>query len=159
MKNNKNQFVIAVTALLSACAIGPAYERPTSPSPAAFKEAPQADAGWFPAAPADTLDRGPWWELFGDAELNRLVSQVEVSNQNVAAAVAAYAQARAIVAQQRASLFPLITADGSARRSGGRGAGGTSSAFEAGLGASWEPDVWGALRLGVTSAQASAQAS
>ncbi|MES2100594.1 MAG: efflux transporter outer membrane subunit [Pseudomonadota bacterium] len=156
MKNNKNLPVIAaVAALLSACAIGPAYERPTSASPASFKEAPQGDAGWFPAAPADTLDRGPWWELFGDAELNRLVSQVEVSNQNVAAAVAAYAQARALVAQQRASLFPQISADGSARRSGGNGAGATSSAFQASLGASWEPDVWGALRQGVTSAQAS----
>ncbi|HZT56653.1 MAG TPA: efflux transporter outer membrane subunit [Burkholderiaceae bacterium] len=152
--------VIAIAAMLSACAVGPAYERPTSAAPAAFKEAPQGDAGWFPAAPADTLARGPWWELFGDAELNRLAAQVEVSNQNVAAAVAAYAQARALVAQQRASLFPLITADGSARRSGGNGAAaGTSNAFQASLGASWEPDVWGALRQGVTGAQASAQAS
>ncbi len=159
----KNLFVIAavatVTALLSACAVGPDYQRPSSAAPAAFKEAPQGDAGWFPAAPADALDRGPWWELFGDAELNRLVSQVEVSNQNVAAAVAAYAQARALVAQQRATLFPSVTADGSAKRSGGNGAGGTANSFSAGLGASWEADVWGGLRRGVESAQASAQAS
>ncbi|MEP7101573.1 MAG: efflux transporter outer membrane subunit [Burkholderiales bacterium] len=162
MKHRNLTAIAAVAALLSACAVGPAYERPTSASPANFKEAPQADAGWFPAAPADTLDRGPWWELFGDAELNRLVSQVEVSNQNVAAAVAAYAQARALVAQQRASLFPQLVADGSARRSGGgsgSGAGGTANSFQASLGASWEADVWGALRLSVTSAQASAQAS
>ena len=163
MKNDKSLLPIAavatLTALLSACAIGPAYERPASASPAAFKEAPQADAGWFPAAPADTLDRGPWWALFGDAELNGLVSQVEVSNQNVAAAVAAYAQARALVAQQRASLFPQISAAGSARRSGSGGAGGTSNNFQASLGASWEADVWGALRQSVTSAQASAQAT
>jgi NodT family efflux transporter outer membrane factor (OMF) lipoprotein len=159
MKNKNLTVIAAVAAMLSACAIGPAYERPTSASPAAFKEAPQGDAGWFPAAPADTLDRGPWWELFGDAELNKLVAQVQVSNQNVAAAVAAYAQARALVAQQRASLFPQITADGSARRSGGNGASSTSNAFQASLGASWEADVWGALRQSVTSAQASAQAS
>ncbi len=161
MTNKKFSMIAVATSalLLCACAVGPAYQRPSVASPAVFKEAPQGDAGWFPAAPADTLDRGPWWELFGDAELNRLVSQVEVSNQNVAAAVAAYAQTRAIVARQRASLFPLITADGSARRSGGNGASGTSSAFQAGLGASWEPDVWGALRQGVNSAQASAQAS
>jgi NodT family efflux transporter outer membrane factor (OMF) lipoprotein len=151
--------VAAAAALLSACAVGPEYQRPTSASPAGFKEAPQGDAGWFPAAPADTLDRGPWWELFGDAELNKLVAQVEVSNQNVAAAVANYAQARAIVAQQRATLFPSVTADGSARRSGGNGAGATANSFQATLGASWEPDVWGALRRGVESAQASAQAS
>ena len=53
----------------------------------------------MPAAPADTLERGPWWELFDDPVLNALAAQVEVSNQNVAAAVAAYAQARALVAR------------------------------------------------------------
>lgn len=121
---------LAAAALLPACTVvGPAYQRPKAAAPPAFKEAPPAGAGWFPAASAVTLDRGPRWELFGDAELNRLVAQVRVSNQNVAAAVANHPQARAIVAQQRASLFPLITTDGSARRSGGRGAAGTASAF------------------------------
>ncbi len=151
--------LLAVAAVLSACAVGPDYRRPDSPSPAAFKEAPQADAGWFPAAPADTLDRGPWWQLFGDAELNALAGQVEVSNQNVAAAVAAYAQARALVREQRASLFPQITLDGSARRSGGGGATATASSLQLGLGASWAPDLWGKLGRGVESAQANAQAS
>lgn len=155
----KNLFVITVLALLSACAVGPDYQRPSAASSAAFKEAPQGEAGWFPAAPADTLERGPWWELFGDAELNRLVAQVEVSNQNVAAAVAAYAQARALVAQQRASLLPSVSLDASAKRSGGNGALATGNTLQASLGASWEPDVWGALRRGVESAQASAQAS
>ena len=146
-------------ALLSACAVGPDYQRPTAASPSAFKEAPQPDAGWFPAAPADALDRGPWWQLFGDAELNKLVEQVEVSNQNVAAAVAAYAQAKALVAQQRASLFPQVTVDGSAKRSGGNSLGATGNSYQAALGASWEPDLWGSLRRSVESAQASAQAS
>ncbi len=156
---NPKLLVITTAALLSACAVGPDDRRPSSAAPATFKEAPQTAAGWFPAAPADTLDRGPWWELFGDAQLNQLVSQVEVSNQNVAAAVAAYAQARALVAQQRATLFPSVSADGSAKRSGGNGAGGTANSFSAGLGASWEADVWGGLRRSVESAQASAQAS
>lgn len=150
---------LTLAALLSACAVGPAYRRPEVPTPAAFKEAPQGEAGWFPAAPADTLERGPWWQLFGDAELNRLVEQVEVSNQNVAAAVAAYAQARALVAQQRASLFPQIALDGSARRSGGNGANGSASSYQIAADASWAPDVWGALRLSVQGAAASAQAS
>ncbi len=151
--------LLAVAALLSACAVGPDYRRPDAASPAAFKEAPQAEAGWFPAAPADTLDRGPWWQLFGDAELNALVQQVEVSNQNVAAAVAAYAQAQALVREQRASLFPQVTLDGSARRSGGGGATATTSNLQLGVGASWAPDLWGKLGRGVESAQANAQAS
>ncbi|MES1163629.1 MAG: efflux transporter outer membrane subunit, partial [Rhizobacter sp.] len=151
--------VMTTAALLSACAVGPDYQRPAIATPAAFKEAPQAAAGWFPAAPADALDRGPWWQLFGDDQLNALVAQVEVSNQNVAAAVAAYAQAQALVREQRAGLFPTITADGSAKRSGGGAAGGAANNFQAGLGASWAPDIWGALRRSVESAQAGAQAS
>jgi NodT family efflux transporter outer membrane factor (OMF) lipoprotein len=151
--------MIAAVALLSACASGPDYQRPSAATPAEFKEAPAADAGWFPAAPADALDRGPWWELFGDAGLNALLPQVEVSNQNVAAAVAAYAQARALVAQQRATLFPQVTLDGSARRVGGGASTVTANSLQASVGASWEPDVWGALRRSVESAQASAQAS
>jgi NodT family efflux transporter outer membrane factor (OMF) lipoprotein len=158
--------VCAGAALLSACAVGPDYQRPTAASPTAFKEAPAGEAGWFPAAPADTLDRGPWWQLFGDADLNALIEQVEVSNQNVAAAVAGYAQARALVREQRASLFPQVTLDGSANRSGGGSSGssansfrGTSTNLQLGVGASWEPDLWGRLGRGVESAQASAQAS
>jgi len=151
--------VLLSATLIAGCAVGPDYQRPSAAAPATFKEAPQPDANWFSAAPADTLDRGAWWELFGDATLNELVAQVEVSNQNVAAAVANYAQARALVAQQRAPLFPSITADGSARRSGGNGASTTANNFQASLGASWEADVWGGLRRGVESAQASAQAS
>ena len=155
--------LLAAAAALSACAIGPDYQRPSTPTPAAFKEAPPADAGWFPAAPADALDRGPWWQLFGDTELDALVSRVDVSNQNVAAAVAAFAQAQALVGQQRASLFPSIALDGSAARSGnGSGNGnGNSGAnrLQLGVGASWEPDVWGALGRVVEGAQATAQAS
>lgn len=156
----KNPLLLLTTAaLLTACSVGPPYQRPEAATPATYKEAPPGEAGWFPAAPADTLDRGPWWQLFGDAELSRLVAQVEVSNQNVAAAVAAYAQARALVAQQRASLFPQIALDASARRSGGRGAVATTSNFQVAADASWAPDVWGALRLSVQGAAASAQAS
>jgi NodT family efflux transporter outer membrane factor (OMF) lipoprotein len=144
---------------LSACAVGAAYERPTSASPPAFKEAPQLEAGWFPAAPADALDRGPWWQLFGDADLNALMTQVEVSNQNVAAAVAAYGQAQALVREQRASLFPQLALDGSAKRSGGGASTGTANSVQLAASASWEVDLWGRLRAGVASAQASAQAS
>jgi NodT family efflux transporter outer membrane factor (OMF) lipoprotein len=151
----------AALSFLSACAVGPDYQRPSTAAPASFKEAQAVDAGWFPAAPADALDRGPWWELFNDADLNVLAAQVEVSNQNVAAAVAASAQARALVRQQGASLFPQLTLDGSVRRSGsGAGtANGAVNSLQLGLGSSWEPDLWGKFARGVEGARASAQAS
>jgi NodT family efflux transporter outer membrane factor (OMF) lipoprotein len=140
--------------LLAGCSLAPPYDVPP-----AFKEAPAADSMWLPAAPADELDRGAWWQLFGDAQLSQLVEQVEVSNQNVAAAVAAYTQAQALVREQRASLFPSLALDAGATRAGGSGAQSTGNAFHLTFNASWEPDIWGKLQLAVTSAQASAEAS
>jgi NodT family efflux transporter outer membrane factor (OMF) lipoprotein len=142
--------------LVVGCAVGPAYQTPTVETPTAFKE---GQGEWVRAVPADTLERGPWWELFGDADLNALASQVEVSNQNVAAAVAQYAQARALVAEQRASLFPTVSLNVDANRSGGGGSTPTRSSYQVGIGGSWEPDVWGRLRRGVEGARAGAQAS
>lgn len=171
---------------VAGCAVGPTYQRPTAPEPVAYKEL----QGWTPAAPADALDRGPWWTLFRDPQLSGLMDQVEVSNQNVAAAVASYAQARALVTEQRAGLFPTLSLNASGNRSGSRAGNGTttgvttgtttgttagtgtgtttvtttrggsvSNDFQLGLAASWEPDVWGRLRAGVTAAQASADIS
>lgn len=143
-------------ALLAGCSATVPYQRPEMPVPAAFKE---AGATWTPAAPADALDRGPWWELFADAELNQLAQQVQLSNQNIAAAVAAYAQAQAVVRQQRAGLFPSVSLSGGATRSGGEGAARPGLSTQASLGVDWAPDLWGRLESGVNNAQASAQAS
>jgi outer membrane protein TolC len=73
--------------------------------------------------------------------------------------VASYAQARALVAEQRASLFPTVALDVGANRSGGGGSTPTRGSYSVGIGGSWEPDVWGRLRRGVDSARAGAQAS
>ncbi|WP_296950115.1 efflux transporter outer membrane subunit [uncultured Massilia sp.] len=164
--------MLLAAVLAAGCAVGPAYQVPATPAPANFKEM----QGWVPAAPADALERGPWWTLFDDPVLNELAAQVEVSNQNVAAAVAAYAQARALVAEQRATLFPAVSLSASGTRSGtrnggraatvdpngniiGGGGGNVANNYRLSLGGSWEPDVWGRLRAGVTAAGASAQAS
>jgi len=160
------QYMVAATLTLLAtgCAVGPDYRRPATAEVSAFKEA----EGWVPAAPADALERGPWWKLFGDPVLDQLASRVEVSNQNVALAVAAYAQARALVREQRASLFPSVTLSGGASRSGSGGGssttstgsgGRTSNNYQLSIGGSWEPDVWGRLGRAVDGASAGAQAS
>jgi NodT family efflux transporter outer membrane factor (OMF) lipoprotein len=148
--------VLVLALALAGCAVGPTYQRPEMDTPVAFKE---GRGEWVRAVPADTLERGPWWELFQDPSLNDLAAQVEVSNQNVAAAVARYAQARALVAEQRASLFPTVSLDVGANRSGGGGNTPSRSSYDLGIGASWEPDVWGRLRRGVESARAGQQAS
>jgi NodT family efflux transporter outer membrane factor (OMF) lipoprotein len=160
-----------IALLLAGCTVGPNYQRPSAIISSQFKEA----AGFAPAAPADTLDRGDWWTVFNDPVLNGLASKVQVSNQNVIAAEAAYRQARELVREQRASLFPTIDLNGSATRSGtgggsggstvvggtviGGGSGGARNNYRASLGASWEPDVWGRIRRTINAAKAQAQAS
>ena len=152
------------TALLaSGCAVGPAYQVASTPAPAAFKEtatdAEKTAAGWTAAVPADLLERGPWWQLFNDPLLNQLAESIEISNQNVAVAAANYAQARALVAEQRAALFPVVSLNGSAARSGGGSNTQDQNQYRANIGGSWEPDIWGRLRAGANNAQASLQAS
>ncbi len=150
---------LLLALLVAGCAVGPAYERPATAVPTAFKEAPAAD-GWVPARPGDALDRGDWWARFGDPVLNDLAAHVQLSNQNIAAAVAAYAQAQALVRQQQAALSPTVGVDGSARRSGPvRGGASSSRTYGATVTADWAPDLWGRLRTAVGSAEASAQAS
>ena len=70
---------VAVTMLITGCAVGPVYERPATTEVATYKEA----GDWVTAQPADALERGPWWQLFNDPVLNDLAARVEVSNQNV----------------------------------------------------------------------------
>jgi NodT family efflux transporter outer membrane factor (OMF) lipoprotein len=146
--------LIAAVALTACANLAPKYEVPAVDTPVAFKE---GQGEWIRAVPADALQRGPWWELFGDEQLNALAAQVEVNNQNVAAAAAAYARARALTQEQRAGLFPRVDLGGNANRSGGTDTP-TRSSYQVNIGAAWEPDVWGRLRLVVQNARAGEQA-
>lgn len=151
---------LLVCALATGCTtLAPPYQRPTVPLQAvSFKEAPSTP-GWQVAQPADERPRGPWWAPFGDAQLDALLQQVAVSNQNVAAALARQASAQALLAGERARLWPGVQATGSATRSGGDAASSRGTVLRAGVAASWEADVWGRLGAGVAQAQADAQAS
>ena len=157
---------------LGACTALAPSQQADAPSAPRFLETPP---GWMAAAPADTLSRGPWWTLFNDPVLDQLAPQVAVSNQNVAAAAAAVEQSRAAVREQRASFFPTLSLDAGVTRSGvgGKTSSSTSSGspaattatprtstkFSLGLGASWEPDLWGRIANSVSVAGANAQAS
>ena len=107
--------VLILCGALGACTVGPDYRRPAAPTPAAFKET----EGWVPARPSDAADRRDWWTVFGDPVLNGLETRVESSNQTLAAAEAAYRQARASVREQRAALFPTVSLGGAANAAGG----------------------------------------
>jgi NodT family efflux transporter outer membrane factor (OMF) lipoprotein len=146
-------------SLCVGCAVGPDYVRPSVATPSAYKEV----AGWTQATPADAHDKGEWWTLFNDPVLNELEQRVMTSNQNIAAASAAYAQARALVREQRAEIFPSVDlAAGTARSRSNNvntGASSTSNNYRVEIGASWEVDVWGRIRRSVESAKANAAAT
>lgn len=151
----------AMLALLSACAVGPEYVRPSVATPAAYKEA----GDWKVAQPRDEFKRGKWWETFGDAQLNGLIEQIDISNQNVRVADAQFRQARALVESARAGLFPSVTGSASATRSkssSGSGSAtrssGPTNSFNLALDAGWEVDLWGRVRKTVESSVAGAQA-
>jgi NodT family efflux transporter outer membrane factor (OMF) lipoprotein len=163
---------LAATALslLSGCVVGPDYHQPAAGVvPAVYKEA----QGWQRAVPSDEMNRGAWWLIYNDAVLDRLERRIDISNQNLKAAAAAYREATAIVAEARAQYFPTLTGNVSAMRSrtpigaSGGAAGATaardpsgivSNAFSLNVAASWAPDLWGKISRTVESNIATAQA-
>ncbi|KAB0495098.1 efflux transporter outer membrane subunit [Pseudomonas vancouverensis] len=151
--------------MLSACAIGPDYQRPQTAEPAQYKAA----EGWRQANPSDALARGAWWELYGDAQLNELIVKLNSSNQTVAQSEAQFRQAQALVRSARGAFFPTVDLNVSKNRSS-QGTGSSSSSlsssssgirdtYSAQVGVSWEADIWGKLRRGLEADTANAQAS
>jgi NodT family efflux transporter outer membrane factor (OMF) lipoprotein len=143
--------------LLSACALGPDYVRPSVDVPASFKES----AGWKMAEPRDQEIHGKWWEVYNDSLLNSLEEQVSISNQNLAQAEARYRQASALVQSARSAYYPTVSGNASTTR-GNRGNGITTKPgdnYSLSASANWELDLWGRVRRTVEANQANAEAS
>lgn len=163
MMKKMNKFTpVLLALLLSGCAVGPDYHRPTATVPGQYKEA----KGWREAQPQDGENKGEWWAVYHDETLSGLLRQVSISNQNVAQYEAQYRQARALVTESRSDLFPSATYTGSSTRSGsagnsttGSGQRTTSNSHSLQASASWELDIWGKLRRTLEENKASAQAS
>ncbi len=159
---------LLASLLCSSCMVGPKYQRPVAQTPVALKEIAGNDQ-WKMATPSDALLKGKWWEIFGDPELNRLEELVNVNNQNVKQAEAQFREARAVVAGNRANYFPIIganpaitqsdTGPNSSKVPGTSRGGSTSQSFSLPIVASWEPDLWGRVRLSVENAVNNAQVS
>jgi outer membrane protein TolC len=120
------------------------------------------------AQPSDAALRGKWWEMFTNAQLNALKEQVAISNQNVAAAIANFLSARALVKEARAQLFPTLAANPGVSRSrqiffgsqSGSSSGGTTlDNYSLPLDGSWQPDFWGRIRNTVNANAFGAQAT
>lgn len=178
---------VTVIMLLSSCALGPDYVRPSAKVPAKFKETgknfKETGKNFKLAKPYDDFDRGKWWKIFKDPELNALETRVNISNQNIATALAQYQQAYALVEEAEAAFYPTVTAAASINRSRqatpgvsaattatSTSASGTTTALGSSQGgahyfhsllmsASWVPDIWGLVRRQVEADKANAQAT
>jgi len=155
--------MLAVWLVCSGCAIGPRYTRPPAETPDAFKELAGNDQ-WKMATPHDDQAKGAWWEIFGDPELNALESLVEINNQNVKQAQAQFQEARAAVLGNRANAYPRIGVSPTITQTvtganGGRGGSASFTTFALPVDVSWEPDLWGRVRLAVEGAVGAAQVS
>jgi len=129
----------AMLLLLSACAVGPDYQRPVLDVGDSYKQARNAmpaqgdgaremtiteeglasqNEGWVLAQPADAVLRSNWWEMFNDPVLNRLAESLQQSNYDIAQAEAQYRAAQALLQGSRSAFFPVVGTSASVTRSG-----------------------------------------
>ncbi|MGC2029943.1 MAG: efflux transporter outer membrane subunit [Steroidobacteraceae bacterium] len=163
MKRVNGSSAVALTLLLGACSLAPPLKTPIVPTADAFKEV----GPWTQAQPADRLPRDSWWALYGNAELDDLEKGLIAGNPTLAAALANYAQARALSDQARAGLFPTLGLSASTERNresiNAPLRGPTTPTYynanTVGGSVSYELDLWGQIRNEVAAGEANAAAS
>ena len=100
------------TLILAGCRVGPVYHQPTATAqapPAAYKEAPtdtQEVGDWKVAQPQDAMLHGKWWEIYNEPELNDLEEKLNINNQNIKVYFNNFMEARTLIAQAHAQLYP-----------------------------------------------------
>ncbi|GLQ91914.1 efflux transporter outer membrane subunit [Dyella acidisoli] len=174
-KLHRHLLMLGVSLALGACAVGPDYHRPTSPTAQGYMEegaqsttasAPGAD-GQAQHFKTDIDIPGQWWTLFHSDPLNVLIDDALKINPDAAAAQAALKAAWENVYAQRGFYWPTLDAsvDPTRQKIAGTLASPASSGASfydlttAQVSVSYSPDVWGANRRAVESlvAQADAQ--
>jgi NodT family efflux transporter outer membrane factor (OMF) lipoprotein len=156
-------FGTALTLLLGACSLAPPLKTPGIPTADAYKEL----GPWTQAQPADRLPRDSWWALYDNAELDELQKSLIAGSPTLAAALANYAQAKALSDQARAGLFPTLSVDASATRNRDSvnqplrlsTAPAYYNANTVSGSVSYELDLWGQIRNEVAQGEANAAAS
>lgn len=143
--------------------VGPDFVAPEIEAPAEFK----ASGPWQPARPeAAAEDRGSWWRVFNDAELDRLLASVEGDNPGVQAAAMRLEQARARTRALRGVLFPEMIGRAGVRVDRESETvrdtmftEGRRTVIRAPLEVAYEVDLWGRARRGLEAAVADEQAA
>jgi NodT family efflux transporter outer membrane factor (OMF) lipoprotein len=159
---------LSLVLAATGCMVGPKYVKPTTPTPPAFRESPPVDGDWKAAQPSDAYNRGEWWTIFNDPDLNTLEPQVAINNQDLKAAAARLVEARSQIQFNRSNLAPTI---GVAPFAGGSRISANRPYFNSTLAnngegdlqlpveLNYEVDLWGRVRRSVTAAKEQTQAS
>jgi NodT family efflux transporter outer membrane factor (OMF) lipoprotein len=130
----------------------------------------KGESPWQAAAPKDAIPKGTWWQIFDDATLDQLESQLLNANQSLEAARNRLKEARAQAQVASAAYFPTVNADPSGLRqriSGNRPVLGSATAtspitqntFAIPFSVSYELDLFGRVRRNLQAANASLQAN
>ena len=145
----KKLSVLAVSAVLAACAVGPDYKQPQTTAPDQFVG---ADATEF--SPADVEQ--DFWKSFGDEQLNGLIEQALKANHDIRIATARLREARALRGEAQLDFGPTVTASGgrvetraSERQAPFAGIPRDQDYYESGFDAFWELDFFGRIRRNV----------
>jgi outer membrane protein, multidrug efflux system len=140
-------------AMLSACSVFPQYMQPDIKTPTTWQ------ASLPHAGKVETLVN--WWSQFNDPVLMQLLNTAEQDNPSLDIAIANIKAARANVTIARADGLPSVNANASATRSKSISfatATGINDTKKASLDASWEIDLFGAVKFSKQAAQARLQA-
>ena len=145
------------------CTVGPRYKRPAAQIPDAWK----GERPWQTAAPKDSIPKGVWWQIFHDAELDRLEQELLQASQSLVAAEDRLSQARSQARIASSAYFPTLIADPSGQRqrlSGNRPLAVspkpvTQDVFTVPFSVSYELDLFGRVRRTLEAANASLQGS
>jgi NodT family efflux transporter outer membrane factor (OMF) lipoprotein len=155
--------IVGLALLLGGCSLAPPLKTPVIPTAAGYKEL----GPWTQALPGDRLPRDSWWTLYGSGELDELQTRLIAGNPTLAAALANYAEARALSDQARAGLFPTLAVGASVDRAresvNAPLRGPTAPTYyntnTIGGSASYELDLWGRIRNEVAAGEAGAAAA
>jgi NodT family efflux transporter outer membrane factor (OMF) lipoprotein len=145
MKNLKHLTTLVSALALAACATGPDYARPATPSTAAGPFVAAKGPAIQPLAPV----QGDWWRLYNDPVLDGLIADALAHNTDVRAAVARLAKARAALKEVKVDRLPQGGVDAGVTRGRDPGVKDATTSFDAGLDISYEVDLFGRVSRGV----------
>ncbi|MGZ4990049.1 MAG: efflux transporter outer membrane subunit [Methylobacter sp.] len=134
MKNKVS--IISLTLSLTACNLVPDFHRPNVETPAQWHDASLSRQ-------KSTVDPH-WWQAFGSAELNRLITEALIYNNDLAAAKQRVEQARAQAKIAGANLWPTVGLQGDVTDT--RNKIGDSQKETGQFTVAYEVDLWGANR-------------